>query len=310
MSKSKLFFYLEAIFAVVVWGGSFIATKVVLRDISPVTIVWLRFSMGVVILGLAVAVRKQFSPLGRNEWLYFALLGFLGITFHQWLQSNALQTSEASTTAWIVATTPVFMALLGWIALKERLGLMKIAGILLAFLGVLLVVYDGKLAAISLRSFGKPGDILILISAVNWTVFSVISRPGLKRHQATLMMFYIMALGWVFTSILFFMGPIFSDSANPFVRRFLAGPGFGDIFNLTSNGWIGTLFLGIFCSGLAYIAWYDALQALSTAQTGVFLYIEPLVAVVVAFLILGEPITLASLVGGGIIILGVWLVNR
>lgn len=293
MSNSRLFFYLEAVFAVVVWGGSFIATKVVLRDIHPVTIVWLRFSMGVVILGLAVALRKQFSPLGRSEWLYFALLGFLGITFHQWLQSNALQTSEASTTAWIVATTPVFMALLGWIVLKERLGPIKIAGILLAFLGVLLVVYDGKLAAISLRSFGNPGDILILISAINWTVFSVISRPGLKRHPATLMMFYIMAFGWVFTSILFFRTESISQ-----------------VLNLTSNGWVAIAFLGVFCSGLAYITWYDALQALSTAQTGVFLYIEPLVAVVVAFLILGEPITFASLFGGGTIILGVWLVNR
>ncbi|HLP80996.1 MAG TPA: DMT family transporter, partial [Nitrosomonas sp.] len=122
MSNSKLLPYLEATFAVIVWGASFIATKVVLRDISPVTVVWLRFAMGVVILGIAVAMRKQFAFLGRNEWLYFALLGFLGITFHQWLQSNALQTSEASTTAWIVSTTPVFMAILGWIVLKEKLG--------------------------------------------------------------------------------------------------------------------------------------------------------------------------------------------
>ena len=69
-------------------------------------------------------------------------------------------------------------------------------------------------------------------------------------------------------------------------------------------------FLGVFCSGLAYIAWYDALQALSAAQTGAFLYIEPLVAVVVAFFVLGEPIMLVSLIGGGVILLGVWLVNR
>ena len=293
MSNSKLFPYLEAVFAVIVWGGSFIATKIVLRDISPVMIVWLRFSMGVIILGLAVAVRKQFSLLNKNEWLYFALLGFLGITFHQWLQSNALETSEASTTAWIVSTTPVFMALLGWIVLKEKLAWMKITGILLAFVGVLLVVYDGNLRAISLGSFGKPGDILILISAVNWTVFSVLSRRGLKTYPATLMMFYVMCFGWLFTSILFFTTSNVSE-----------------IGKLTLNGWMGLAFLGIFCSGLAYIAWYDALQALATAQTGVFLYIEPLVAVVVAFFVLGEAITVPSLLGGGVIILGVWLVNR
>ncbi len=293
MPTSKLFPYLEALFAVAVWGASFIATKVVLRDISPVTIVWLRFAMGVFILGIAVTARKQFALLNSSEWPYFALLGFLGITFHQWLQSNALQTSAASTTAWIVATTPVFMAILGWFVLREKLGWVKILGILLAFIGVLVIVYNGDLRAISLRSFGKPGDILVLISAINWTVFSVLSRRGLKKHPAAFIMFYVMLLGWLLTSILFF-----------------ATQSVSEIQNLTASGWAGLAFLGIFCSGLAYIAWYDALQTLGAAETGVFLYIEPLVTVIVAFFVLSETISFASLLGGGIIILGVWLVNR
>lgn len=300
MSSSKATYYLEALFAVIVWGASFIATKVALRDISPVTIVWLRFAMGVIILGMVVALRRQFMLLSRSEWLYFALLGFLGITFHQWLQSNALQTSEAGTTAWIVSTTPVFMALLGWIVLRERLGWIKSTGILLAFLGVLLVVYDGDLRAVSLRSFGKPGDILILVSAVNWAVFSVLSRRGLRSHPATLMMFYVMTFGWLFTSV----GWALTSTGFP------GTPGISEIGELTSAGWLAVAFLGIFCSGLAYIAWYDALKALSTAQTGAFLYIEPLVAVVAAFFILAEPISAASLIGGGIILFGVWLVNK
>lgn len=293
MPNSRSLPYLETLFAVIVWGASFIATKVALQDISPVSVVWLRFSMGVLILGAAVAMRRQFALPKRGEWAYFALLGFLGITFHQWLQSNGLQTSEAGTTAWIVATTPVFMALLGRVVLKERLGWLKITGIFLAFAGVLLVVSKGDLSSVSVGRFGAPGDRLILVSAVNWAVFSVLSRRGLKSYPAGLMMFYVMSLGWLFTSLLFF-----------------AGGNTAEISNLTFNGWLGIAFLGIFCSGLAYIAWYDALQALSAAQTGVFLYIEPLVAVVVAFFVLGEPVTVISLIGGGVILLGVWLVNR
>jgi drug/metabolite transporter (DMT)-like permease len=293
MSKSKLFPYAEALFAVIVWGASFIATKVALQDLSPITLVWLRFLMGVVILGLVVMLRRQFTLPDKKEWGYFALLGFLGITFHQWLQSNALQTSEAGTTAWIVSTTPVFMAVLGWFLLKERLGWTKSMGILLAFLGVLVVISRGDLSSISIGKFGAPGDGLVLISAVNWAVFSALSRRGLKTHSASLMMFFIMLLGWAFTTLIF-----------------IPTSGIGEILSVTSNTWMAVGFLGIFCSGLAYIAWYDALQALSTAQTGVFLYIEPLVAVVVAFFVLGEPITPALLIGGAVILFGVWLVNR
>jgi drug/metabolite transporter (DMT)-like permease len=293
MHKSKLFPFIEAGFAASVWGASFIATKVALKDISPITIVWMRFAMGVMILGLAVVLRKQFSLPKKSEWGYFALLGFLGITFHQWLQSNGLKTSEASTTAWIVATTPVFMALLGWLILKERLNGIKTFGILLAFVGVLLVVSDGNLASISIGKFGAPGDVLILISSVNWAVFSALSRRGLKTYSASLMIFYVMLIGWLFTTVLF-----------------VGGGNYVEIPSLSVNGWLGITFLGVFCSGLAYIAWYDALQALSTAETGVFLYIEPLIAMIVAFFVLGEAITVASLVGGGVILFGVWLVNK
>lgn len=293
MPKSKLIPILEALFAVIVWGASFIATKVALRDVSPITVVWLRFAMGVAILGVAVTARRQFAWPKRDEWLYFALLGFLGISFHQWLQSTALTTSRASTTAWIVATTPVFMALLGWLALKEKLSWLQTGGIALAGAGVLLVVSDGDFSSISIAQFGQPGDALVLISSLNWAVFSALSRRGLKEHPATRMMFYVMTFGWLFSSLPFF-----------------SGSGLLEISALTPNGWLGVLFLGIFCSGLAYIAWYDALQVLPTGQLGAFLYLEPPVAVLVAALILAEPITWAAMLGGAIILFGVWLVNR
>jgi drug/metabolite transporter (DMT)-like permease len=294
LDKSKLIALLEATLAVLAWGASFIATKVALRDVSPVTVVWLRFAMGVAILALAVFARKQFAlPARWKEWRYFALLGFLGITFHQWLQSTGLQTSQASTTAWIVATTPVFMALLGLLVLKESLGWVRVTGIGLAALGVLLVVSKGDFGALSAGHFGEPGDFLILISAPNWAVFSVLSRRGLQNYPASRMMLYVMALGWLFTSVLFF-----------------TGPGLSEVTHLSAAGWLGVAFLGVVCSGLAYIFWYDALQAVSASQVGAFLYLEPLVAVVVAAIILGEPLLWASLLGGGIILVGVWMVNR
>ena len=283
----------KALFAVTVWGASFVATKVALQFVAPTALVWMRFAMGVVILGLAAGLSKQFSMPQGKDWGYFALLGFLGITFHQWLQSTGLVTAQATTTGWIIASTPIFMALLGLIVLKEHLVWHQVAGIVLAAFGVLLVVTHGDLAAITAGTFGTPGDILVLISAPNWAVFSALSRSGLKRYPSTLMMFYVMSFGWIFTTILF-----------------LASSGIGQISSIPTDGWIAILFLGVLCSGIAYIFWYDALKILPVAQTGAFLYLEPIITVIVAALVLKETLLLATFVGGITILLGVWLVNR
>lgn len=293
MKSEQISPFIKITFAVVVWGASFIATKVALRDVSPITVVWLRFLMGVVILGVAVLIRRQFERPTLKELIYFGLLGFLGITFHQWLQSTGLVTAKASTTAWIVATTPIFIVLLGWLILREGLVWWQILGIGLATAGVLLVVTEGDLAKLAVGGFGAPGDVLILISALNWAIFSVLSRWGLKRHSAANMMFFVMGFGWIFISVLF-----------------LADSGLLEIRHLSREGWFGVSFLGIFCSGFAYIFWYDALQAVPASQVGVFLYLEPLVAIVVASWLLGESIIFTSVLGGGVILFGVWLVNR
>lgn len=225
--------------------------------------------------------------------LSFAFLGFLGITFHQWLQANGLVTARATTTAWIVATIPVFIVLLGWFFLKEKLGWVRTAGIVLAALGVVLVVSRGDLKLLASGQFGAKGDFLILISALNWAVFSVLSRSALGRHPASRLMFYVNASACLFNTFFF-----------------LAGPGPAELLRMTPFTWAAVAFLGLFCSGLAYIFWFDALKALPVSRAGAFLYIEPLVAMAVAAVVLKEAMTVPSLAGGAVIILGVWLVNR
>ncbi len=293
MNRQRTIAYIEVTFAVIVWGASFIATKLALRDLAPVTVVWLRFAIGVLILGIAATAKRELTLPRKQDWLYFAVLGVIGITFHQWLQSTGLQTVQASTTAWIVATTPVFIAILSWIFLREKLSWLQVSGIALAVVGVLLVVSKGDFRGLFSGKFGTVGDILILISAPNWAVFSILSSRGLKKYKATQMMFYVMTIGWLFTSILFF------------------GSGkLTDVGHLTWPSLLGVGFLCIFCSGLAYIAWYDGLKALPASQTGAFLFIEPLVAVITAWAILGESILVIALAGGLIILVGVRMVQK
>jgi drug/metabolite transporter (DMT)-like permease len=291
MNKTRV--YIELIIAVVLWGGSFIATKIALKDLHPLTLVWLRFGMGVVFLGAAAGIRRQLSRPRMVDIPYLALLGLIGITFHQWLQSTGLVTSQASTSAWIVASIPVFTAIIGWLVLHERLSGVQILGILLAAGGVLLVVSGGNFASVFQGSLGKPGDLLLLVSAPNWALFSVLSRRMLKSHPAAWTMFFVMVFGWIFTSILVILGPGLS--------RVAIG---------SSSSWATVIFLGVLCSGLAYVFYYDALEVLPASEAGVFVYLEPLVTMVVSALLLGEVIGIASVVGGAVILFGVWLVQR
>jgi len=284
--------YVKLITAIAIWGGSFIATKIAVQEVSPVTVVWLRFFIGTVILGYFAWKSKELSLPKRKDVLDLLWLGFLGITLHQWLQSSGLVTSEASTTAWLVSTSPAFMALFGWIFLKEKLSLRSITGFLLATIGVVLVVTKGDIRSLFNGKFGASGDILILISALNWAIFSVLSRPILKRFSAIKITFYVLFFGWLLTSVQFMVGQYWIE------------------FNqLSIDGWTSIAFLGIFCSALAYIFYNDGLKALPASKVGAFLYLEPLIATIAAAVVLSESIVLASLAGGGLILLGVWLVN-
>jgi drug/metabolite transporter (DMT)-like permease len=283
----------KAAFSVAVWAASFIATKIALREIAPAAVVWLRFGIGVAALAAFAGVRKEWAWVPASEVRRFAMLGLLGIAFHQWLQSTGLITAQASTSAWIIATSPVFIALLGWMLLHEKLGLIHVLGMAIAAGGVLLVVTRGDLGMLASGRFGEPGDILMLVSAFTWALFSVYSRHGLRHHPPTLMIFYVMAFGWLFSCPLFFL------QGSP-----------AQIAHLSFSGWIAILFLGIFCSGMAYIFWYDALKIISVTRVGALLYLEPLIAAAVAAVVLGEPVLFVSIVGGGLILLGVWMVNK
>lgn len=291
--KTRLVPQIKIVLTIAAWGGSFVATKIALQEMSPVTVVWLRFTIGVVILGITVALRRQFRWPNRKELAYFTLLGFIGISFHQWLQSAGLVTSGAATTAWLVSTTPVFIALFGWLGLKERLGWLAWFGILLATLGMVLVVAEGDLSKLASGSFGKPGDLLILFSALNWAVFTVLSRHGAQNYPPGLTTFFTMLIGWLMTSL-----------------QFIVTRGYLEVPHISAVGWQSVWFLGIAATGLAYIFWFDALAELSAAQAGAFLYLEPLFTSAFASMVLDERIYSTTLIGGLTILIGVWLVNR
>jgi drug/metabolite transporter (DMT)-like permease len=284
---------IKAFLAILFWGASFVATKIALREISPLTIITLRFAMGVSMLMLVVTARREFTLPRRGDLVWLALLGLNGITIHQLLQANGLVTTSATNSGWIVALTPIFSALLAWLMLHEAFGLVKVLGLVVASVGALLVISRGQLSGGLLNLPTTPGDFLILLSSPNWALFTVLSKRMMRKFSPALMMTFVMLFGWL--AIL----PLFAGA-----RSWL------ELSRLTAVGWGGVLFLGLLCSGAAYVFWYDALQVAGASQVAAFLYIEPIVTVIVAATLIGEVVRWTTLLGGAIILAGVWLVNQ
>jgi drug/metabolite transporter (DMT)-like permease len=283
----------KAFLAVALWGASFVATKLVLRELSPITIILLRFALGLGALIFIVRLKRAWAFVPRRDWGWFLFLGFNGIFVHQLLQVNGLVSTSATNTGWMVALIPIFTALLAWLLLGESFASVQVMGLALAVLGTLLVISRGEF---ELGTIGLPatrGDILVFLSAPNWAIFSVLSKRLLTRYPPSFMMVVTMGLGWLML-----------------LPLFVAAAGWRELQGLSLPGWAGLVFLGLFCSGLAYVFWYDALEAAGAGQVASFLYLEPLVTLIVAVLLLEERPLIGTLVGGGLILTGVWLVNR
>ena len=211
--------------------------------------------------------------------------------FHLWIQVKALEFTTASSSGWIVGTAPVFIAILGAIFFKEKLTSYKVVGILIALAGLILLISRGNIFSISLIE--NKGDLMMLSSAFIWGVYSIANKKITLTYPPLMMIFYL----FLMMAIIILPFTINTQSIK-------------SISELSLNGWAAVLFLGLFCSGAAYVIWAAALRDMDSAKVGAFLYLEPFVTVIMAWLILSEHITPLMLLSGIIILFGVYLVNR
>ncbi len=143
---------LAALAAVVFWGVSFVATRAVVREISPAALVFVRAGLGAAFLGLLVSLRGDSLLPPRDAVRSLALMGLVGIAVHLWLQAQALTLTSAVNTGWLVGLTPIWTALLSATLRREVFGVRKCVGLVTGFLGAGLVVTRGRLSAELLRT--------------------------------------------------------------------------------------------------------------------------------------------------------------
>ncbi len=264
-----------ALVTILIWGTTFISTKVLLDTLSPVEILFLRFSLGYLALWLAAPRRLRLTDR-RQEGL-FALAGLCGVTLYYGFENLALSATRASNVGVIISIAPFFTVLFSAFFLKEkRPGLRFFAGFLIAMAGIMLISFNQETVEIH-----PVGDGLAVMAAMIWAVYCLLSRRISELGYNVLL-----ATRRTFFYGLLFMLPLsftqFSVSLPTILRP-------GILFNL--------VFLGLGASALCFVTWNLAVGILGSVKTSITIYIVPVITAVASALVLHEPLTPKVILG-------------
>lgn len=290
LSRSPAVGHLLALAVSIVWGTTYISTKVLLDAFHPVEILIFRFVLAWAILFLCVP--KPHLPRSFRSELPFLGAALSGLTFYSLLENYALTFSMASTVGLIVSSAPMFTAPLLWLCRRTtRPGASFFVGFVLAMAGIALI----SLAEGESFDFNPIGCLLALGSAISWGVYGLCLESAQRQGLNDLLV----------TRKVFFWGVLFT-------LPFCLGTGITfDLTRFAQPVMLGnTVYLGVVASALCFLAWNRASALIGPVATNVYLYLMPVITVAASFLILGEPVTLFTLGAIVLILAGLWLSQR
>ncbi|MHC4741104.1 MAG: DMT family transporter [Planctomycetota bacterium] len=284
--------YLKLLLATVFWGGAFIAGRKV-KELDHFAVAFLRFAVAsVLLLLLTWKVEGKLPRLTKRQFLSVTLLGLTGIAAYHALFFKGLQTVEASRGALIIATCPVFITVSSAIFLKERINLQKAAGIAMSVSGASFVISRGNPAELFRGGIGA-GEFYMLCCVLSWAVYSLMGRAVMKEISPISAVTYSSAIG---AGLL---------SAPAFARGLLSSiPDYGGM------DWFCIVYLAVFATVLGFLWYYEAIKSVGPVKAGLFINFVPIFGMLLAFLILHEPVTISLAIGAVLVISGVYMTNR
>jgi drug/metabolite transporter (DMT)-like permease len=276
---------------ILIWAANFSAVKFALRDLSPLAFNGLRFTLSSAILWLLRKVSGDRARIERLHWSAVIGLGLVGTTVYQVLFIYGIDWTLAGNASLMLATTPLFTTLLSLALGQERSGLLVVAGAVLSVTGIALVVLGGT-EAVGFHAGTLVGDLALLGAAVAWSVYTVGSAPLVHRYgvvAVTAVTTWVGALGLLIVSL-------------PAVLA-------QDWSAVRPESWLALFYSGAFAIALAYYLWYSSVRRIGNTRTAVYTNSIPVVALIIAWLTLGETPTPLQIAGAGGIIAGSLLVR-
>jgi drug/metabolite transporter (DMT)-like permease len=283
--KKNYLGHLMGIITIIIWGTTFISTKILLEQFSAEEILAYRFFIAFLILILIY--HKNFKILSIKEELLFCLLGITGISFYYWTENLALKYTYASNVGLIVSAIPIFTAVLAHFTNKdEKLTPNLLMGFLVAMIGIMIVIYNGRILKL-----GSAGDFIAMLSAISFSVYSIL----IKKVSSTYNQFFIVRK-------IFFYGIV---TMIPIL--FVSNVHLFEGLHLNTKVILNMLFLSIFASVLCFIMWNKAISIIGSVKATNYIYLVPLITIVTSIIVLKEKVNLLMILGGVLILSGVYI---
>ncbi len=283
MNNKNIKGHLLTLFTVLIWGTTFISTKILLEYFAPVEILFIRFVIALAVL--IVIYPHRLRVRNKRRELLFMGAGLCGVTLYFLLENIALTFTMASNASVIISTAPLFTAILSSFVFKGyRLGLNFIIGFLLAITGICFISFSGSKLEIN-----PIGDLLSISAAAVWAVYSVITKKISDYGYNTIQV----------TRRIFIYGLIFMIPFMPFM-------GFSPDLSFLHNNicLFNILFLGILASGICFITWNLGVKILGPVKTSVYIYAQPVITIIFSYLFLSERLSAASVIGTALTLAG------
>ena len=289
-TNTNFFYHIVAFITVAIWGTTFVSTKVLLLNgLSPAQIFTLRFTIAYLLM-LAFYHKRFFSDNWRDE-LVMVLLGITGGSVYFLGENEAMNYTSTTNTSLIVCSCPLFTMLLVRLVYRStHIHKNQVAGSVLAFIGMIIVVLNGKFVL----NLSPVGDALAFTACICWSVYSLLMKSMSAKYEASFI-----------TRKVFFYGVV------TILPYYIFVPGMPDLSQLCRPQVVGNvLFLGLLASMACFLTWNWCIAKLGALKATNWVYFNPITTMIFAYLVLSERITTYFLIGAAAILIGMYIADK
>lgn len=284
--------YLKLLLTALFWGGTFVAARVVARDVGPFSAAFLRFAVACCfLLPFTWKIEKGLPPLKKSQVIPVLLLGISGIFFYNVFFFKGLKIINAGRAAAIVAMNPVVIGLFSSLFFREKFTPAKILGVVVSVTGAVVVISRGDLAGLLGGGFGR-GELYVCFSVLGWVLYSLLGKATMRGMSPLATVTYSAVVGTAALSVPAYFEGVFENVS------------VYDAFD-----WLGIFYLGFFGTVLGFVWYYDGIKRIGPTMASQFINFVPISAVLLAYFVLGEPVTLSLSTGTILVCAGVFLSN-